>query len=132
MDRGRQIDNIQNTNAVFIDHYGNRGKTSVKTSNPPGGQSHFSLGWSQPEPQQEKQTQNSKEHNYGHNEVEQEQKPINRFGKGKQSYQQQQPEPQQQPQPQQPHTSVKISRAPGGQSNIVFGTDDSNYNHYRK
>ena len=32
MDRGREIDNAQNTNAVYIDKYGNGGKTSVKTS----------------------------------------------------------------------------------------------------
>ena len=44
MDRGREIDNAQNTNAVYIDKYGNGGKTSVKTSNPPGGKSHFSFG----------------------------------------------------------------------------------------
>ena len=30
------------------------------------------------------------------------------------------------------HTSVKVSNRPGGQSNIVFGTDDTNYDHYRK
>ena len=43
MDRGREIDNAQNTNAVYIDKYGNGGKTSVKTSNPPGGKSNFSF-----------------------------------------------------------------------------------------
>jgi hypothetical protein len=36
MDRGRQIDNIQNVNARFIDTFGQGGKTSVKTTNPPG------------------------------------------------------------------------------------------------
>lgn len=36
MDRGRVIDNVQNVNARFIDQYGAAGKTSVKTSNPPG------------------------------------------------------------------------------------------------
>ena len=36
MDKGREIDNAQNTNAVYIDKYGNGGKTSVKTSNPGG------------------------------------------------------------------------------------------------
>ncbi len=35
MDRGRQIDNIQNVNARYIDQYG-AGRTSVKTTNPPG------------------------------------------------------------------------------------------------
>ena len=38
------MDNAQNTNARFVDNFGN-GKTSVKTSNPPGGKSSFSLGW---------------------------------------------------------------------------------------
>lgn len=51
MDRGRQIDNIQNTNARFIDNYGASNKTSVKTSNPPGGKSSFSFGWTEPEVQ---------------------------------------------------------------------------------
>jgi hypothetical protein len=35
MDRGRQIDNIQNVNAGMFDKFGS-GKTSVKTTNPPG------------------------------------------------------------------------------------------------
>ena len=30
------------------------------------------------------------------------------------------------------HTSVRVTKNPGGQSNIVFGTDDSNYEHSRK
>lgn len=50
MDKGRQIDNVQNTNARWIDQYNQTNKTSVKTSNPPGGKSSFSLGWSDPEP----------------------------------------------------------------------------------
>lgn len=36
MDKGRIMDNIQNSNARFIDKYGDTNKTSVKTSNPPG------------------------------------------------------------------------------------------------
>lgn len=51
MDRGRIIDNIQNTNARFIDNYGASNKTSVRTTNPPGGKSSFSLGWSEPDVQ---------------------------------------------------------------------------------
>ena len=51
MDRGRAMDNIQNTNARFIDNYGNSNKTSVRTTNPPGGKSSFSLGWTEPEVQ---------------------------------------------------------------------------------
>ena len=30
MDRGRQIDNIQNTNARYIDQFGKSGRTSTK------------------------------------------------------------------------------------------------------
>ena len=43
-------------------------------------------------------------------------------------------QPPQQPQQyqSQQHTSVRVNQRPGGNSNIVFGTDDSNYNHYRK
>ena len=57
MDRGRIIDNIQNTNAVNIDKYGNTGKTSTRVINPPGGKGHFSLGWgndAEPETQKPK------------------------------------------------------------------------------
>ena len=45
MDKGRIMDNAQNNNARYIDNFNNAGKTSVKTSNPPGGKSSFSLGW---------------------------------------------------------------------------------------
>jgi hypothetical protein len=45
MDRGRIIDNIQNTNARFIDKYGTSQKTSIRLLNPPGGKTSFSLGW---------------------------------------------------------------------------------------
>jgi len=50
MDRGRQIDNIQNINAKIYDQYYHRNKTSVRTTNPPGGKSSICLGWSFPEP----------------------------------------------------------------------------------
>ena len=63
MDKGRQIDNIQNVNARFIDNFGASQKTSVKTSNPPGknifnlgGKSNFSLGWDNDEPVKQKKT----------------------------------------------------------------------------
>ena len=107
MDRGRQIDNVQNTNAVYIDNFGNCGKTSVKTSNPPGGKSHFSLAWGgqEEEPVQKK---GGRKRFGQHND--------NMAGiMGGQV-----------------HTSVKVTKNPGGQSNSVFGTDDSNYEHYRK
>ena len=32
----------------------------------------------------------------------------------------------------QQHTSVKVNQRPGGNSNIILGNDDSNYEHYRK
>jgi len=50
MDKGRQIDNTQNVNARWIDQFNQSNKTSVKISNPPGGKSSFSLGWTDPEP----------------------------------------------------------------------------------
>ena len=36
MDRGRIIDQVQNTNARFIDNYGNNHKTSIRMINQPG------------------------------------------------------------------------------------------------
>ena len=51
MDRGRQIDNIQNTNARFFDNYGKIGKTSTKITHPPGGEDHISLSWGTNEPE---------------------------------------------------------------------------------
>jgi hypothetical protein len=54
MDRGRQIDNIQNVNAVNIDKFGNTGKTSTRVINPPGGKDHFSLGWGDNNKEEEK------------------------------------------------------------------------------
>lgn len=44
MDRGRQIDHVQNTNAMAYDKF-NKGRTCVKIANPSGGKCHFSLGW---------------------------------------------------------------------------------------
>lgn len=49
MDRGRAIDNAQNTNARFIDNFGTSNKTSVRITNPAGGKSSFSFGWCEPE-----------------------------------------------------------------------------------
>jgi hypothetical protein len=48
MDKCRQMDKAQNQNARFIDTFGHNNKTSVKTMQPPGGTSSFSLGWSEP------------------------------------------------------------------------------------
>ena len=112
MDRGRIIDNVQNVNAVNIDQYGKTGKTSTRVINPPGGKDHFSLGWgdnSEPEPQKPKFGRKRFEQNNNNDN----QNPNQNINKGV-------------------HTSVKVSNRPGGQSNIVFGTDDTNYDHYRK
>ena len=127
MDIGRQIDNIQNSNAVYIDRYGKSGKTSTKIINPPGGKDNFSLGWEEPK-------QN--------NTNTQPQKPIMnkpRIERKKET------EPRTIPNKYHPktqqtsnnninqqHTSVRVNQRPGGNSNIIFGNDDSNYDHYRK
>ena len=127
MDIGRQIDNIQNSNAVYIDRYGKSGKTSTKIINPPGGKDNFSLGWEEPK-------QN--------NTNTQPQKPLMnkpRIERKKET------EPRTIPNKYHPktqqtsnnninqqHTSVRVNQRPGGNSNIIFGNDDSNYDHYRK
>jgi len=69
MDRGRIIDNIQNTNARFIDNFGASNKTSVRTTNPPGGKSSFSLGWSEPEVQPVNRNRNMNNNNYNNNNL---------------------------------------------------------------
>ena len=129
MDRGRQIDNIQNSNAVYLDRFGKSGKTSTKIINPPGGQDHFSLGWEDPkEIKPNTQTQNPPSMNKPRIERKKEQEP-------RAIPSQYHPKTQQPPQPHnqsQQHTSVRVNQRPGGNSNIVFGTDDSNYDHYRK
>ena len=132
MDRGRQIDNIQNSNAVYLDRFGKSGKTSTKIINPPGGQDHFSLGWEEPKQiKTNTQSQNP---------------PMNKPRKRKKETQPRtipnkyQPKTQQIPNNNinintnvnQQHTSVRVNQRPGGNSNIIFGTDDSNYDHYRK
>jgi len=63
MDRGRQIDNAQNVNARWFDKFNDSNKTSVKTTNPPGGKSSFSLGWTEPEPIQQKKASNFNDNN---------------------------------------------------------------------
>lgn len=67
MDRGRQIDNSQNVNARWIDQFNQQGKTSVKTSNPPGGKSSFSLGWTEPEPVPQRNVNNGRNENSANN-----------------------------------------------------------------
>ena len=131
MDRGRQIDNIQNSNAVFLDRFGKSGKTSTKVINPPGGKDHFSLGWE--EPQQQNQSQKPQS-NKPRIERKKETEPRTIPSQYHPKTQQPQQAPQQSPNQNQnqPHTSVRVNQRPGGTSNIIFGTDDSNYEHYRK
>ena len=102
MDRGRQIDNIQNTNARFIDQFGKCGKTSTKITHPPGGEDHFSLGWGYEEPQP-KYTYGRKRFDLPNNQSQ-----PNSYNYGN------------------PNANHR------GRSNIIFGNDDSNYDHYRK
>ena len=130
MDRGRQIDNAQNSNAVYLDRFGKSGKTSTKVINPPGGKDHFSLGWGDPEPNpQSQKPQSNKPRIERKKEQEPRTIPSQYHPKTQQTQQPQQP-PQQNLNQQ--HTSVRVNQRPGGNSNIVFGTDDSNYEHYRK
>lgn len=72
--------------------------------------SHFSFGWSGQEEQEPVQKRGKKRFDQNNDNMigimGGEQKPV--------------------------HTSVRVTKNPGGQSNIVFGTDDSNYEHYRK
>ena len=129
MDRGRQIDNIQNSNAVYLDRFGKSGKTSTKIINPPGGQDHFSLGWE--EPKQIKTNNQSQNPPMNKPRIERKKETQPRTIPNKY-----QPKTQQMPNnninTNQQHTSVRVNQRPGGNSNIIFGTDDSNYEHYRK
>ena len=133
MDRGRQIDNIQNSNAVYLDRFGKSGKTSTKIINPPGGQDHFSLGWE--EPKQIKTNTQSQNPPMNKPRIERKKEIQPRTIPNKY-----QPKTQQIPNNNinintnvnQQHTSVRVNQRPGGNSYIIFGTDDSNYDHYRK
>ena len=132
MDRGRQIDNIQNSNAVYLDRFGKSGKTSTKIINPPGGQDHFSLGWEDPkEIKSNTQTQNPPSMNKPRIERKKETQPRTIPNKYQPKTQQVQNNNNNININQQ-HTSVRVNQRPGGNSNIVFGNDDSNYDHYRK
>ena len=116
MDRGRQIYNSQNVNAVNIDKFGNTGKTSTRVINPPGGKDHFSLGWGDNNKEEEKPKYGRKRFDQFQNSNQQDNNNINPNQNKNTGV----------------HTSVKVSHRPGGQSSIVFGTDDTNYDHYRK
>lgn len=112
-DPGHNIDSSQNQNAVFIDQFGKSGKTSTRINAPPGGQDHFSLGWGNPEPEVKK--------------------PI--VGRRLGPFRNEQPKVDnnnEKANPPQPKPSIKVRQNPGGSSNIIFGSDDTNYDHYRK
>ena len=132
-DYGRVIDSTQNTNAVYIDRFGKSGKTSTKISNPPGGADHFSLGWGQApeEPQKFGRKRFDQPPKMGENMAGKGEggfkgsfgdNPKNNSGGAKES----------KSNSTKPHTSVRVRQNPGGKSNIIFGDDDSNYDHYRK
>ena len=129
MDIGRQIDNIQNSNAVYIDRFGKSGKTSTKVLNPPGGKDHFSLGWE--EPKENKPNVQSQNHPMNKPRIERKKETEPRTIPSKYQPKTQQMPPQNNLNNQQ-HTSVRVNQRPGGNSNIIFGNDDSNYDHYRK
>ena len=97
------MDNAQNNNARYVDNFGNNNKTSVKTTNPPGGKSSFSLGWTEPEAQQApKKNYNNDQSNNNYNQ------PMNDYNQPKNNYnQQQQQQPQQQQQQQGTNNGLK-------------------------
>ena len=103
MDKGRQIDNIQNVNARFIDQFGKCGKTSTRIIHPPGGEDHFSLGWGYEEPPK---------YSYGRKRFENQnyQFQSNPSNYGNRNY----------------------NYNDRGKSQIDFGNNDYNYDHYRK
>ena len=127
MDRGRQIDNIQNSNAVYLDRFGKSGKTSTKIINPPGGKDHFSLGWE--EPKENKPNTQTQKSSMNKPRIERKKETEPRTIPNKYIPKTQQ---MQNSNVNQQHTSVRVNQRPGGNSNIIFGTDDSNYDHYRK
>ena len=104
--------------------FGKSGKTSTKVINPPGGKDHFSLGWNEPEPAHQSQKPQSNKPRIERKKDEPRTIPSQYHPKTQQ--------PQNQNNLNQQHTSVRVNQRPGGNSNIIFGTDDSNYDHYRK
>ena len=130
MDRGRQIDNIQNSNAVYIDRFGKSGKTSTKIINPPGGKGNFSLAWDEPKKNiEQKNPQINKPRIERKKETEPRTIPNKYVPKNQQNNSN---NINNMNNSNQPKTSVRVNQRPGGNSNIIFGTDDSNYEHYRK
>jgi len=115
---------------------------SLKCNFPPGGQSNFQMGWGQPNEPVSKDTKFSMK-NYGsnYNSVNiNDKENVNKsnimagistqskeggYGKAKinlfneYNYLEKTP-------------SIKVSQQPGGNSNIIFGNDSSNYEEYRR
>jgi len=128
MDRGRIIDNAQNTNAVYIDNFRCQGKTSIKTINPPGGKSHFSLGWDDLTSQQEFKNKDEKIFNQNQTNHCNQQIYNNKFNQNQINQNNQFNHNNYE----KVHTSVRINNNPGGKSQIIFGDDNIEMDYYRK
>ena len=89
---------------------------------------NFSLGWEEPQ----KNKSNIQSQNYPMNKPKIERKKETEPRTIPSKYHPKTQPIQQNNNQNQPHTSVRINQRPGGNSNIIFGTDDSNYDHYRK
>jgi hypothetical protein len=149
MDKGRIIDNIQNTGARFIDSFGSSGKTSVKTTNPPGGKSSFSLGWEEPTQKRttktetkkndvftsKKKVQNEEYNDYNDNNNYQEDysNKVSYNNKNYSNYSNNSNTNNYNISSNTDNkTSVKVKYPSGGRSQIVFGNDNTNMNDYKK
>jgi len=111
----------QNINARYIDKFNSGGTTSIKTHNPPGGKSTFSLGWGNDVNENKttstnkinKITKNEDLYSYSNTNTEKNTKTFKNLSNNKQSdiFNTNNQE----------KTSVKVKHAPGGQSSIKFG-----------
>jgi hypothetical protein len=119
MDKGRQIDKAQNQNAVYIDQYGKGGHTSTKVIHAPGGEDHWSFGWGNDNNNQNQQPKAGRKRFNDINSNASSLQNNNNDNKNNNN------NPGFKP-------SVRVNNNPGGKSNIVFGNDDTNYDHYRK
>jgi len=125
MDKGRQMDRAQNQNAVFIDQFGKGGHTSTKVIHAPGGDSHWSFGWGNDNNNDNNQQKGGRKRFDGVNSNASSMQNNNNNGNGNNNNNNNGGDGGFKP-------SVRVNNNPGGRSNIVFGTDDSNYEHYRK
>lgn len=110
----------QNVNARYIDKFNSGGTTSIKTHNPPGGKSTFSLGWGNDNETKTssnkitKITKNEDLYNYSHGNNTENKKSFKDLGNNKQTDNSNSNNIQEK-------TSVRVRHAPGGQSSIKFG-----------